>query len=189
MQIKSVKEGAINGADFEVLFKNHFRELHAYAYSFLKDWDMAEEVVQTLFLKVWERGDLASITNSVKSYLYKSVYHDCLNHIRRKKVHSRYQELTIHTMPQETNNITDRLKLKEVENQLSNALAKLPEKCMTVFYMSRFEELKYQDIAKKLNISIKTVETQMVKALKILRKEMAEFLPIMLLTLLNLLKK
>lgn len=92
-------------------------------------------------------------------------------------------------MENNTGDATEQLKAREVEKHLAMALNKLPEKCRAIFHLSRFEELKYQQIADQLNISIKTVETQMVKALKILRKEMAEFLPAILLLLLNLFKK
>jgi RNA polymerase sigma-70 factor (ECF subfamily) len=186
MQLKS---SSITEAEFETLFKARFRELHAYAYSLVNDWDNAEELVQNLFLKLWERNDWAGIHTSVKSYLYKSVYHESLNLIRREKVHMRYQALTTPTMEYQTSDATEKLKLSEVETHLAKALNKLPEKCRAVFHLSRFEELKYKQIADQLNISIKTVETQMVKALKILRKEMAEFLPAALFILLNLLKK
>lgn len=174
---------------FEALYKAHFRELHAYAYTIVNDWDNAEELVQGLFLKLWERNDWAGIHTSVKSYLYRSVYHESLNWLRRDKVRLRYQTLTAPTMENNTGDATEQLKAREVEKHLAMALNKLPEKCRAIFHLSRFEELKYQQIADQLNISIKTVETQMVKALKILRKEMAEFLPAILLLLLNLFKK
>ncbi len=186
MQLKS---SSITEAEFEALFKAHFRELHAYAYSLVNDWDNAEELVQNLFLKLWERNDWARVHTSVKSYLYKSVYHESLNLLRHEKVHLRYQALTVPTMEYHTGDAAEKLKLSEVETHLAKALNKLPEKCRAVFHLSRFEELKYQQIADQLQISIKTVETQMVKALKILRKEMAEFLPAALFILLNLLKK
>ena len=186
MQLKS---SSISEAEFEALFKAHFRELHAYAYSLVNDWDNAEELVQGLFLKLWERNDWSGIHTSVKSYLYKSVYHESLNLMRRKKVHLRYQALTVPTMEDQTGDAAEKLKLSEVEMHLAKALNKLPEKCRAIFHLSRFEELKYQQIADQLNISIKTVETHMVKALKILRKEMAEFLPATLFILLNLFKK
>ena len=175
-----------NEAIFEQLFKKHFRELHAYAYSLLKDWDIAEEIVQALFLKLWEKNEWAHIQTSIKSYLYKSVYHDSLNHIRRQKVQLRYQTLTAHSMKNHTDDAAGKLKMSELEQHLNKALNKLPEKCRAIFHLSRFEELKYQEIATQFNISIKTVETHMGKALRILRKEMKEFLPFIALMLFNM---
>lgn len=173
-------------AAFEHLFKKHFRELHAYGFSLLKDWEAAEEIVQTVFLKLWEKNEWEHINISIKSYLYKSVYHDCLNYIRRQKIHLKYQTQTIHTTENHVENTDGKLKLSELEQQLDNALNKLPEKCRAIFHLSRFESLKYQEIANQLEISIKTVETHMVKALRILRKEMKEFLPLIVITLFNI---
>jgi len=186
MQLKS---SSISEAEFEALFKAHFRELHTYAYTLVNDWDNAEEVVQGLFLKLWERNDWAGIHTSIKSYLYRCIYHDSLNLLRRQKVHSRYQELTAPTIGYHSGDAAERIKLNEVETHLAKALNKLPEKCRATFHLSRFEGLKYQQIADQLQISVKTVETHMVKALKILRKEMAEFLPVTLFILLNLFKR
>lgn len=175
-----------NEAVFEQLFKKHFRELHAYAFSLLKDWDVAEEIVQALFLKLWEKNEWPNIQNSIKSYLYKSVYHDSLNYIRRQKVQQRYQTTTAYSMKDHTDDAAGKLKLGELEQHLYKALNKLPEKCRAIFHLSRFEELKYQEIANQLDISIKTVETHMGKALRILRKEMKEFLPLITLMLFNM---
>ncbi|MCC8423475.1 RNA polymerase sigma-70 factor [Mucilaginibacter sp. UR6-11] len=168
----------INEAVFEKLFKTHFKELHAYAYSLLKDWDVAEEIIQGVFLKLWEKNNLVVIDASIRSYLYKSVYHDSLNHLRQQKVHLRYQTLTVHAMKNETDDTASKITLSEMQQKLHYALNKLPEKCRAVFHLSRFEELKYKEIAAHLGISIKTVETQMVKALKILRSELSEYLPV-----------
>lgn len=173
-------------AAFEQLFKKHFRELHAYGFSLLKDWEAAEEIVQTVFLKLWERNEWEHIQVSIKSYLYKSVYHDCLNYIRRQKIHLKYQTQTVHTVNVSVEGTDGKIKLSEMEQQLNKALNKLPEKCRAIFHLSRFESLKYQEIANQLQISIKTVETHMVKALRILRVEMKDFLPLIALTLLKI---
>jgi RNA polymerase sigma-70 factor (ECF subfamily) len=175
-----------NEAVFEQLFKKHFRELHAYSFSLLKDWDVAEEIVQSLFLKIWEKNEWSHIQTSIKSYLYKSVYHDSLNYIRRQKVQLKYQTSTAYAMKNDTDDAAGKLKMSELEQHLSRALGKLPEKCRAIFQLSRFQELKYQEIATQLDISIKTVETHMGKALRILRKEMKEFLPLIALMLFNM---
>ena len=175
-------------AVFEDVFKTHFKELHAYAFSLVRDWDRAEEIVQGMFLKLWEKQSVPSITSSAKSYLYKAVYNESLNFLRSKKVHLRYQTLTAYAMKSETSDTAGKVKLNEMQQKLHHALNKLPERCRAVFHLSRFEELKYKEIASQLDISIKTVETQMVKALKILRHEMSEFLPVIVLILIKLFK-
>jgi RNA polymerase sigma-70 factor (ECF subfamily) len=175
-----------NEVVFEQLFKKHFRELHAYAFSLLKDWDVAEEVVQDMFLKLWERNEAIQVRTSIKSYLYKSVYHDSLNYLRGQKVQLKYQTTTAYSMKNHIDDAAGKLTMGELEQHLQRALSKLPEKCRAIFHLSRFEELKYQEIASQLEISIKTVETHMGKALRILRKEMKEFLPIIALMLFNM---
>lgn len=175
-----------NEAVFEQLFKKHFRELHAYAFSLLKDWDVAEEIVQGMFLKLWERNEAVQVRISIKSYLYKSVYHDSLNYMRGQKVQLKYQTITAYSMKNHIDDAAGKLTMGELEQHLQRALSKLPEKCRAIFHLSRFEELKYQEIASQLEISIKTVETHMGKALRILRKEMKEFLPIIALMLFNM---
>jgi len=175
-----------NEVVFEQLFKKHFRELHAYAFSLLKDWDVAEEIVQGMFLKLWERNETVQVRTSIKSYLYKSVYHDSLNYLRGQKVQLKYQTTTAYSMKNHIDDAAGKLTMGELEQHLQRALSKLPEKCRAIFHLSRFEELKYQEIASQLEISIKTVETHMGKALRILRKEMKEFLPIIALMLFNM---
>jgi RNA polymerase sigma-70 factor (ECF subfamily) len=83
------------------------------------------------------------------------------------------------------NNAAEKLKLKQLEEKLDQALKELPEQCRTIFQMSRFEELKYLEIAGKLGISVKTVENQMGKALKLLRLKLVDFLPVLMLFLLH----
>jgi RNA polymerase sigma-70 factor, ECF subfamily len=175
-----------NEAAFEQLYKLYFRELHAYAFSLVRDWDIAEEIVQSMFLRIWEKEGNVQVTTSVRSYLYRSVYNRSLNHIRNQKVQLKYQTNTAHAMKDQAGNATEKLATKELELNLQKALNKLPEKCRAIFHLSRFEELKYKEIADKFNISIKTVEAQMGKALRILRQEMIEFLPIIAIMLLNI---
>ncbi len=126
------------------------------------------------------------IRTSVKSYLYKSVYHSSLNYIRGQKVQLKYQVTTTSSITDHSDDADQKLTMKELERLLQDALSKLPEKCRAIFHLSRFEKLKYQQIADQLNISIKTVETHMGKAIRILRKEMKDFLPIIALVLSNI---
>src|ERR1700749_2726141 len=130
MDSTEIRAGLTDNAEaaFEQLFKKHFRELHAYSFSLLKDWDAAEEIVQSLFLKLWEKNEWENIQTSVKSYLYKSVYHDCLNYLRRQKTHLRYEAHAVHTTTSHVENTDGKVKLSELEQRLDMALDKLPEK-------------------------------------------------------------
>ncbi|AXY77860.1 RNA polymerase sigma-70 factor [Paraflavitalea soli] len=171
---------------FEDVFKSHFKNLHAYACTIVKDDIMAEEMVQNVFYKIWERKAHLTIQTSLTAYLYRAVYHESLNYIKHLKVKSAYQSFATARMNQNTDNAEKKVLLGELEGRLRTALQELPEQCRTIFQMSRFEELKYQEIADRLGLSIKTVENQMGKALKLMRLKLIEFLPLLILSLLNL---
>lgn len=165
---------------FETLFKTHYKALNAYANVILKDSDMAEEIVQAMFLKLWEKRDLLQVQTSVKAYLYKCIYNDSLNYIRNQKTKTKYEDFTILTMNQHHEAASFQAELSELQQNLSLALNDLPEQCRTIFQMSRFEELKYREIADELGLSVKTVENQIGKALKILRVKLSDFLVLIL---------
>lgn len=161
---------------FEHLFKRFFRELHVYSYSILRDWDLAEEVVQTLFLKVWENGSWKRVETSVKAFLYRAVYHESLNVLRQHRVRQRYQHRTMYVMRNEAEHPVTPVELNELEERIRQSLNRLPEKCRTIFQLSRFGELKYHEIASQLGISVKTVETQMGKAIRVLKHDLKDYL-------------
>jgi RNA polymerase sigma-70 factor, ECF subfamily len=162
---------------FEQVFKTHFKALHSYAYTILKDDAIAEEMVQNVFFKLWEKKEQLDIQTSLKAYLYKAVYHESLNYLKHQKVKSVHQAYAMHSTDHTSNLAEKKLLQGELENKLQMAMNDLPEQCRTIFQLSRFEELKYREIADTLGLSIKTVENQMGKALKILRSKLVEFLP------------
>lgn len=165
---------------FEQLFKAHYKELHAYAGVMLRDADTAEEIVQGMFLKFWEKRELLNIQSSIKAYLYKCVYNDSMNYLKHQKIRTKYQDFAAYSMNNEHEPASSRVELTELELKVQDALNELPEACRTIFQMSRFEELKYREIAEQLDLSIKTVENQMGKALKILRLKLADFITLIL---------
>lgn len=169
-----------NEAAFERLFTSHFKRLFAYALTIVKEEMAAEEMVQNVFFKIWEKKGRVDIQTSVEAYLYRSVYHESLNYLKHKKVKAAYQSHTVYHSKNQTDNASSKVQLSELQQKLETALGELPEQCRTIFQMSRFEELKYQEIADRLGISIKTVENQMGKALKILRVKLADYLPLVI---------
>jgi RNA polymerase sigma-70 factor (ECF subfamily) len=170
-----------NDSAFEQLFKTYYKALHAYANMILKDIEAAEEIVQNMFLKFWEKRELLNAQTSIKAYLYKCVYNDSLNYLKHEKVKTKYRDFTEKTMDTLTEAASSKVELSELQLKLNAALNDLPEQCRTIFQMSRFEELKYREIAEQLGLSIKTVENQMSKALKILRVKLSDFLILILL--------
>jgi RNA polymerase sigma-70 factor (ECF subfamily) len=171
---------------FEEVFKTHFKALHSYAYTLVREDMLAEEMVQQVFFKLWEKKDSLQIEGSATAYLYRSVYHECLNYLKHQKVRAAYQQYA-KALPEGSNGGTaQKIQLSELQQHLNKALGELPEQCRTIFQMSRYEELKYQEIADRLGLSVKTIENQMGKALRLLREKLKDFLPLLLLILLNL---
>ena len=166
---------------FEQVFKTHFKRLHAYAFTILRDEVEAEEMVQQVFFKLWERNENLSLTGSVSAYLYRAVHNESLNYLKHQKVRSNHQLHVAYSMKNEVEHPAKKVMAGELEKKIHIALNELPEQCRTIFQMSRFDELKYREIADKLGISIKTVENQMGKALKLLREKLVDFLIFILL--------
>ncbi|WP_215225762.1 RNA polymerase sigma-70 factor [Echinicola shivajiensis] len=184
-QLEVEDSSIIDEKVFEVTFKSHFQALHGYACALLKDEDEAEEIVQNVFLKLWEKREKIHIETSVKAYLYQMVYRDSMNAIRHEKVKQKHQNITKYqssSAPIQKDEGDD----SELMEELKSALQSLPEKCRKVFLLSRYESLKYQEIAERLGVSVKTVEAHMGKALKHLRVELADFLPIILFLFTNI---
>ena len=168
-------------AVFEQVFKSNYKNLHAYAITMLKDEMAAEEMVQNVFYKLWERAESLSLSGSVTAYLYRAVHNESLNFLKHLKVRSRHQMFVSHRNDEDPEHASRRIHVKELEDKISQALNDLPEQCRTIFQMSRFEQLRYREIADRLHISVKTVENQMGKALKIMRARLVDFMILVLL--------
>ena len=167
-------------ATFEKVYKHFIRPLHLYAISILRDEDTAKGMVQNVFMRLWERKERLNFSGSIKAYLYGAVYNECLNNLRHQKVKVNHQQHVLY-MTKDKVDESAGMELLDLKEKLQQALNDLPEKCRTVFQLSRFEDLKYQEIADELGISIKTVENQMGKALRILRTKLVDFLVLILL--------
>jgi RNA polymerase sigma-70 factor, ECF subfamily len=178
----------LDDQQFEHLFKTYFKVLHAYSATMLRDEEAAEEIVQQLFLKLWEKREQLTFQTSVKAYLYKCVYHDSLNYLERQKTAERYREYASKTMNNEAEDSSRRLDLAQLESRLKEALNELPEQCRTVFQLSRFNDLKYKEIAEQMGLSPKTVENHMGRALKLLRLKLVDFLSLIILSLIYIAK-
>lgn len=164
---------------FDQLFRTWYEPLVRYAFSFTDgDADDAEDLVQQVFVQYWQQRETIDFQHSVKSYLYKMTHNLALNRSRSQKVRGRFVEHQTRQMAHETEPPTD---VGELEKRFHEVLENLPPQCRAVFELSRFEELKYREIGDHLGISVKTVETHISKALRILRRELVEFLTVILL--------
>lgn len=178
----AIRQG--NERVFETVFRKHYQALCNYACGILKDMDDAEEVVQSIFMKFWEQREGIEINVSLKSYLYRAVHNTCLNRLKHLKIQEVHKQYVGNYYEENHDSATEIMDKVELENRIADALEKLPEQCRLIFKMSRFEELKYQEIADKLGLSIKTIENQIGKALRIMRVELADYLPVVLFMLL-----
>lgn len=165
---------------FEQVFNTYYQLLCNYACSMLKDIDEAEEVVQNMFFNIWTKRESLQVNTSIKSYIYRATHNDCLNKIKHGKVRTVYAQDYKSSMNIQDHDSAQVLQAKELGNTINKAIDTLPEQCGLVFKLSRFENLKYQEIAERLDISVKTVENHMGKALKILRSELKDYLHIII---------
>jgi RNA polymerase sigma-70 factor (ECF subfamily) len=171
---------------FELLFRKYYLRLCGFANKFLNDPEESREIVQELFMKIWERREDIDPEDSLKSYLFKIAQNQSLNRLRKKKVESKYVEIyKLVYIDHNEFSSHESLLAKELEDNITIAINTIPPKCKRVFELSRMEGLKYAEIAKLLNIPVKTVEAQMSKALYILRLELKDYLQIMILILIS----
>jgi RNA polymerase sigma-70 factor (ECF subfamily) len=178
-QIEALAAGDITA--FEMIFKTYYQPLCNYAYTFLQDREEAEEIVQTTFLSVWEKREGMTIRTAVKPYLYAMVRNACLNVIKHEKIKQKHAVEEIALAPISHDSVAHAVASSELESRIHVAMERLPEQCRLVFKLSRFEELKYAEIAEQLEISVKTVENHMGKALKIMREQLKDYLPLLIL--------
>lgn len=168
-----------NEASFNRAFDLYYSRLCFFADKFLCDFDLSRSVVQQVFVDLWIKRDKLLVT-SLQSYLYHSVQNSSLDVLKHRKVESRYLASLDQT---EASEINDLIEEAELADRINRAIHNLPEKCREIFILCRFEELKYAEIADRLNISVKTVEMQISIALKKLRQELADYQMIQLLTI------
>jgi RNA polymerase sigma-70 factor (ECF subfamily) len=165
---------------FEMLFREYFRPLTVFARQYVKVQEVAEDIVQDLFLYLHEKGDFDITTEGAGNHLYKLVRYRCLNHIEYQRIREKKNP---GIMPDPESNPYDPLemiKLIELEHKYLQALESLSPKCRMVFEKSRLEGLKNQEIADEMKLSKRTIETHISNALKIMRKKLTEYLRVIL---------
>lgn len=139
--------------------------------------DLAREIVQDFFVKLYEKRNSLSIDTSVKSYLYRSVYNSCINFINQKNMQEKHLKNIILDRNDEEN-LENEINSVELQYKIFEAIEKLPSKCRRIFKMNRLEGFKNDEIAAQLNLSKRTVETQISKALKILRTKLSDYIKV-----------
>lgn len=165
-----------NQGVFEMVFNYYYSGLVVYADQIVKNTAVSEDIVQSVFMKLWEMRHSLEI-RSFRSYFIQCVKNRCIDYLRSQEVKNKFShqhsDLPLVEMPEDLWTKTD---LNEIIHQ---AIDKLPPRCREIFIMSRIDNLKTAEIAEKLDLSGRTVETQISKALKILRVELADYLTIL----------
>jgi RNA polymerase sigma-70 factor (ECF subfamily) len=163
---------------FEAMFRQYYQMLCSYAVRFVNDSDLAEEIVQDLFYTLWKKREELQINTSIKSYLFTAVHNRCLKHIQHTNVEAKYRNYYLLNKSEIDSEPQHAVNVSELQMIINQTLDSLPEKCGRIFRLNRFEGLKYHEIAQKLSISIKTVEANMGKALRLLRKNLKDYVEI-----------
>lgn len=163
-------------AVFCTLFHEYHGKLHRYAFTILRDGAAAEDVVQTVFLGLWEKRESVKMEDAIGGYLYRATYTRCLNQQRDRQLRTaRLHDLARQARaPADTT--AERLAARDLESRIREVLAGLPPQCREVFLKSRRDGLSYREIAEAMAISVKTVEAQMGKALRIFREALRDLL-------------
>ncbi len=176
---RKVKKGDKNA--FETLYKNYFSFLCLYAFGMVHEEGLVKEIVNDVFLKIWQKREEIEIKHSIKPYLYRCVHNSCMNCLELKKrqqqdsmtgITDKIKELTGH----DEEYILEQLSFPEVEKDVNKSIGQLPPQCRKVFLLSRFEMLTYNEISERLNISVNTVKTHMSRALESLRNSLRKYL-------------
>lgn len=161
---------AIDKKSFETMFRSYYAVLCKTSYRIVGDEDEAEDIVQHVFCLLWEQRGLLEIRQSVLAYLSKSVINHSLNRLRTKGNQVKRDDAFGLMTYSERNYTQESVDFKELQKTVDKVVNALPEACRLVFVLNRYEKLSYREIAEKLNISVKTVENHMVKALRHMRK-------------------
>ena len=181
--LKTGREDAIKH-----IFDNYYLDLCSYADSILKDRYASEEVVEDLFITLWQKSKDLNICTSLKNYLYRSVHNKSINYLKKiatrdKKV----QKFSIQDISEfygdESNSQISNLITKEIEDKANLILSELPEKCREIYELNRYENLSYPEIAERLNITVGTVKTQMSRAFEKFRIGLKGYLTILVMFL------
>jgi RNA polymerase sigma-70 factor (family 1) len=167
--IKGLRSGRESA--YEQLFKEYYKPLTVFATGYLENLESGKEIVQELFVYLYEKRKKLVITTSLKSYLYRSVKNRCLNHIKHQQVRKKHQD-RMKPDKQESENLEDKIRETELEYMVSKIVDQLPPRCKRIFIMSRVSGLSNREIAEQLAISKRTVETQISNALKVLREKL-----------------
>jgi len=166
-------------AALKELFEEYYLSVCQTIQRFIRDKGTVEDLAQEVFLQFWNKRQQINITSSLPAYLRRMAVNEALGYLRRHKREDE-RELTPEMMPGQEDSAEEEYLQQELEERVRAAINELPPKCRAVFQLSRFEELTYKEIAERMDISVKTVENQMSKALRVLRGRLRHYLHLLL---------
>ncbi|MEN0051797.1 MAG: RNA polymerase sigma-70 factor [Bacteroidota bacterium] len=157
---------------FDALFRQYYRYLITIAYGYVKDVEWSKDLAQEVFLSLWKRKETLQISYSVKAFLRGAIINQCKTALRNQHPTIELSNIEFDISSEE--NAQKTIELEELNQSIAAIIASMPERCRAIFLLSRKENLSHKEIAEKLNISTKTIENQMTKALKMLRNGLKE---------------
>lgn len=164
-----------NSDTFDLIFREYYTNLSRFAFTYVKDEAVAEEIVQDVFVNLWQKQELKEIA-SIRSFLYISVRNKSLNYLRDHKTRTLHENEFAMELERNLHYEDNAYEHKQLEELVKIAIEELPEKCREIFELSRNQNLTYQQIADQLNISTKTVENQIGIAIKKLKIKLHDYM-------------
>lgn len=167
---------------FEQLFHDNYKNLVLYAKKFVMDTETARDLVQDVFIYLWDKRQKLTIDKSISSYLFRAVHNACINHLKRESTKENYIKqflINLNEGSYKTSASDDAHELvvcKDLSERIERIIESLPEQCRNIFRMSRFRGMKNKEIAEIYSISPRTVETQIYRALKVLKENLKPYL-------------
>ena len=156
---------------FTTIFNNYYEPLYRFAARIIREAEIAEGIVQEVYVKIWINKNKINLSYDLKTYLYSAVKNHCLNHIKKNKKFISVEETSENPSPGIS--VEEKFIKDEKIRAMNEAIERLPDRCKRIFMMKKYDELSYKEIAEILNISVNTVKTQMKRALKSLVKQLS----------------
>jgi RNA polymerase sigma-70 factor (family 1) len=157
---------------FKLLYNRYSKKLYYFSLRYLGNSEEAEELVQSVFVSIWENRQSLDETLSVKNYIYRSAVNYIYNYIKKKAIRARFVESELQKGELQSNNTYDQIVFHDLERLISSIVETLPSQQQKIFQLSRFEGLSHEEIAKNLDLSVRTVENQIFRALKVIRTKL-----------------
>jgi RNA polymerase sigma-70 factor, Bacteroides expansion family 1 len=171
---KKIKLGDIKA--FEHVFKLYYSGLMMYSFGIIGRKEVAEEIVQDVFYKIWKNKENIQLSHSIKSYLYGAVRNQSLQYCEHQEVRERYKQKVLSAQTNVNDyNPEQQFLIRELEEIISKTLKQLPQRRLQIFKLHRFSGKKYKEIANELSLSVKTIEAEMTKTYQALRIEIEKY--------------